>query len=67
MRLEIFDFGMNRVRTLINSVTRAPSLEFDEPWDGRDDQGRIVANGVYIYRIDVSGESPRYGKIILLQ
>jgi hypothetical protein len=65
--VELFDFGMNRVRTLVNGARRSSSAEFDEYWDGRDDQGRQVANGVYIYRIDIDGEEARYGKILVLQ
>ena len=64
--VEIFDFGMNRVRTLIHGAQRAGS-EFDELWDGRDDQSRIVANGVYFYRLRINNDVPRFGKILVLQ
>ncbi len=67
VRVEIFDFGMNRVRSLLNDAPRVSAVQYDEPWDGRDDHGKIVANGVYIYRIDVEGEEALYGKIILMQ
>lgn len=65
--IDIFDFGMNRVRTLINRATRSGVPEFDELWDGRDDDGRIVANGVYFYRIKIDGHDSLYGKILVLQ
>ncbi|MEK9138069.1 MAG: hypothetical protein AAB393_13160, partial [Bacteroidota bacterium] len=45
--LEIFDFGMNRVRTVVKDAQRAGSQEYDEIWDGSDDSRRQVANGVY--------------------
>jgi len=64
--LEIFDFGMNRVRTLVRGAHRSGS-EFDELWDGRDDQSRIVANGVYFYRLRINNDVPQFGKILVLQ
>ena len=65
--IEIFDFGMNRVRTLINNAQRSGNTEFDEIWDGRDDDGDQVANGVYFYRVTVDDGEPRFGKILVLQ
>ncbi len=65
--IEIFDFGMNHVRTLVNNAQRSASLEYDELWDGRNDDGRQVANGVYFYRIKVDSDDPTYGKILVLQ
>jgi hypothetical protein len=64
--IEIFDFGMNRLRSLINHATRSGG-EFDEIWDGRDDQGRTVANGVYFFRIKTDTGDPEFGKILVLQ
>jgi hypothetical protein len=65
--IDIFDFGMNRVRTLVNKATRQSNSEFDELWDGRDDDGRLVANGVYFYRVQLDDYEPMYGKILVLQ
>ncbi len=65
--IDIFDFGMNRVRTLIHDASRSSSSEYDEIWDGRDDNGSIVANGVYFYRIKVNDNDPMVGKILLVQ
>jgi hypothetical protein len=64
--IEIFDFGMNRLRTLINHASRSGG-ELDEIWDGRDDQGRTVANGVYFFRIKTDTGDPEFGKILVLQ
>ena len=64
--IDIFDFGMNRVRTLINNAPRSGG-EFDEIWDGRDDHGKIVANGTYFYRLRVENQELQYGKILVLQ
>lgn len=67
IRIEIFDFGMNRVRTLINQAARNPGGEYDELWDGTNDAGITVANGVYFYRVDAGSADPVYGKIIVMQ
>jgi hypothetical protein len=66
VKIELFDFGMNRVRTLIHGE-RGPGMEHDELWYGDDDDGNVVANGVYFYRIDSGGDEPLFGKIIVLQ
>lgn len=65
--IQIFDFGMNRVRTLINKASRSPGAEHDEYWDGTNDDGRLVANGVYFYRIETTSGEPKFGKILVLQ
>jgi flagellar hook assembly protein FlgD len=61
------NFGMELVRTLIQNTQRGTGeqLEF---WDGRDELGSTVTNGVYFYRIDsdVLGE-PLFGKIMVLK
>jgi hypothetical protein len=47
--LNIYTTDGRRVRTL-EGDTRASSVEL--AWDGRDDSGTTVANGVYIFHID---------------
>jgi len=64
--IRIFDFGMNLVRTVIQNAPRGPSDEHLENWDGRDEGGKIVPNGVYFYRIDIGNDEPLFGKIIVL-
>ncbi len=65
--LEIYDFGMNRVRTLVHDAQRPGNAEYDEIWDGTRDDGTAAANGVYFYRLTVDDHDPLYGKILLLQ
>lgn len=65
--IEIFDFGMNRVRTLLNNAQRPAGMELDELWDGRNDGGYLVANGVYFYSVKSDDDEPAYGKILVLQ
>ena len=75
--IRIFDFGMNLVKTVIQNVQRGnPLHEVDnlnssangviDFWDGKDESGNIVPNGVYFYRIDV-GDNKLFGKILVIQ
>jgi hypothetical protein len=64
--IEIFDFGMNRVRTVIKDAPRSGNPEYDEIWDGRNDSGDSVTNGVYFYRVVVNGGEPAWGKVMVL-
>lgn len=63
--IRIMDFGMNLVRTIIQNSPRTGEGEKIDLWDGRDDFGRLVNNGVYFYRIDVDSDKPIFGKIIV--
>ena len=76
--IKIFDFGMNYVRTIINNAPRGQYSHvvdnFDlqtngveDTWDGKDDNGNIVPNGVYFYRIEFDSNNPVFGKILVLQ
>ena len=67
--IRVFDFGMNYLKTVIQNTPRVISAT-DSPydnWDGTDDNGNVVPNGVYFYRIEVGSNDPLYGKIIVLQ
>jgi photosystem II stability/assembly factor-like uncharacterized protein len=65
--IEVFDFGMNRVRTVVRDAPRSGDREQDDIWDGRDEGGKTVPNGVYFYRLSLTGSDPVWGKIMVLQ
>ena len=65
--IRIFDFAMAPVKILLRGATRIGSVEHDEIWDGRDDAGRRVSNGVYFYRVEIEDNDPQWGKIFVLQ
>jgi hypothetical protein len=65
--VEVFDFGMNRVRTIVRDAGRPGGTEHEELWNGMDDGGTTVRNGVYFYRVLVGDEDPLWGKIMVLQ
>jgi hypothetical protein len=67
--IRIFDFGMNYLRTVIQNAPRKLA-DSDPPydnWDGKDDSGNYVVNGVYFYRVDVGSNDPFFGKIIVIK
>lgn len=69
INIRIFDFGFNYVRTIVQNVSRNTNLESDpiDIWDGKDDNGNYVPNGVYFYRVDVGDNDAVYGKILVMQ
>ncbi|MCC7264632.1 MAG: T9SS type A sorting domain-containing protein, partial [Candidatus Latescibacteria bacterium] len=49
VKLEIYDLLGQKVSVLVDGV-QFPG-RYQAVWDGRDTQGRVVASGVYIYRL----------------
>ncbi len=63
-RLSIYNLAGQLVRVLQLEMLQAG--EHTLSWDGRDDYGREVASGVYIYRLDV-GEWAVHRRMLLLR
>jgi hypothetical protein len=53
--LGVYDLGGRRVATLFSGQRKAGI--FTAEWNGRDDAGRSVAQGVYFYRLDADGST----------
>ena len=64
--IRIMDFGMNLVKVLTQNAVRGEGERF-EFWDGTDEMGNTVTNGVYFYRIDSDSAEPLFGKIMVLK
>ena len=64
MRLEIFDMQGRKVRTLAGD-RQYPGGGHEIRWNGKDEGGRNVANGIYFYRL-VAGASAASGKLMLM-
>jgi hypothetical protein len=58
---------MHRVKTVLRDAPRSGVQERDEIWDGNDETGSLVPNGVYFYRVTVSGGDPAWGKVMVVQ
>jgi hypothetical protein len=52
--LRLYSVSGRRVRTLTTGVL--PSGSYRAHWDGRDDQGRLMANGIYFCHLRYGGE-----------
>jgi len=63
--VRIYDFAMDHVVTL-PAVYRPNAGDWSETWDGRNSKGDIVANGVYFYHLEKSGQGSHWGKIMIL-
>lgn len=73
--IRVFDFGMNLVKTVIQNAERGSAFHTVDAetnsvvdfWNGKDENGKTVPNGVYFYRVDVGSDDPMFGKILVLQ
>ncbi|MGD0038601.1 MAG: hypothetical protein ABSC53_15045 [Bacteroidota bacterium] len=65
--IRIFDYAMLPVRTLIQNASRLNGKEYDEIWDGKNDNHSMVVNGVYFYQVDIGNQTPIWGKIMVLR
>ncbi len=50
--LRIFNLKGQEVRTLLNGPL--PAGQYSLRWDGKDNQGRVVASGTYLYRLETN-------------
>jgi hypothetical protein len=51
--LAVYDVGGRLIKTMVHDRLPAAVHRFD--WDGRDDSGRVVPGGVYLYRLQTRG------------
>jgi hypothetical protein len=64
VQITIFNVKGQRVATLVDAL-KTPG-NYNATWDGRNDQGRLVATGVYFYRLRV-GSYSSVKKMVLLK
>ena len=64
--IKVYDFALDFVATVVNGKYRDIPGDYYEEWDGRNREGEIVANGVYFYKLDKSGQGEAWGKIVIL-
>ncbi|MCB0293574.1 MAG: T9SS type A sorting domain-containing protein, partial [Calditrichaeota bacterium] len=62
--LRIYDISGRLVKTLLEQEL-APG-EYRFTWDGRNESGRVLASGVYLYRLR-AGDFVQTRKLILLR
>jgi len=64
-KVRIFDFAMDLITTVDEGKTY-PAGNWAIPWNGKTETGKLLANGVYFYQLDLEGEGKYWGKIIII-
>jgi hypothetical protein len=66
LNIRIFNVALEPVRKLVSGEFIPAETDVNwEWWDGRDDTGRMVANGVYFYRLEINGKFS-WGKVAVI-
>jgi len=66
--VKIYDFNLELVKTVAVNVSRRGNVESDDiVWDGTNDKGVLVANGVYFYRIELDYGNDLWGKVVVIK
>lgn len=65
--INIYDASNRLVKTLIENQPKPANTELSETWDGRNENGDPVANGVYFYVIESNRGERAVGKIAILK
>ena len=63
VNLTVFNILGQKIRTLVNKLQKVGSYMVS--WDGKDEKGRIMPSGAYIYKLTTGKESQ--SKIMILQ
>ncbi|HEX2956825.1 MAG TPA: hypothetical protein VHO70_08330 [Chitinispirillaceae bacterium] len=73
--IRIYDYNMDLVKTVINNKFRRAgstggpygrsTIENEDWWDGRNSTGKMVAPGVYYYKITTDIGERAFGKIVV--
>jgi subtilisin family serine protease len=61
--LEVYNVAGKRVRTLVDG--RQPAGTWSVAWDGTDEEGRRVSNGIYFYRLASGGRTVAKRMVLL--
>ena len=69
--LEIYDFAMNKVTTVINNQFYEAGVyptagKYRQVWNGLNDKGDEVAIGMYYFKVEYSTGEVRWGKLAVI-
>ena len=64
-KVRIFDFAMDLVTT-VEGGSFSANQDYVIPWNGKNEDGKLLANGVYFYQLDLEGEGKFWGKVIII-
>jgi hypothetical protein len=64
----VYDINLERVKTVVSRIFRRGGVESDDVvWDGTNDDGDLVANGVYFYRVEMDSGDDLWGKVVVIK
>lgn len=63
VKINIYNLQGQRIRTLVQQKYSAG--QFSVQWDGRNDQGKAVASGIYLYKMETNAFSTARTMILL--
>jgi len=63
--VRIFDFAMDLITTIDGGSFPADG-DWSVAWNGKTEDNKLLANGVYFYQLDLEGEGKFWGKIIII-
>ena len=65
--VEVFDFAMDKVATIRDYKYLDDPIDADRStkWDGRADNGNVVATGVYLFRLKLTNKVA-WGKVVVI-
>ncbi|MCE7935520.1 MAG: hypothetical protein DYG96_13160 [Chlorobi bacterium CHB2] len=66
IKVWIYSTAATRVRELEQTELQGANNLLGVVWDGRDNAGRLVPTGVYLYEISVNGGTPTLGKVAVI-
>jgi hypothetical protein len=64
--IHVYDYAMDLVKTVEPGRVYQGPGDFSALWNGRNEYGDAVANGVYFYSVDIENDGTYWGKIIVL-
>lgn len=64
--VKVYDFAMELVATVVKDKYRIGQADYAEVWNGRNDYGDAVANGVYFYSVELDGDGTYWGKVMIV-
>jgi len=64
--VEIYNYSGKLLREIVSGEHRNGGRDYQEVWDGKDDNNSIVPNGVYFYIIKTDKGDSAHGKIMVL-
>jgi len=64
----IYDINLELVKTIVSGYPRQGGVESDDIiWDGTTGDGKLAANGIYFYRVELDSGEDLWGKVVLIK